>query len=72
MHLAHDLGLGQAEHIAVVAQGLGMVAKALAAKVFVAEALVLQHHPHRSVEDHDPLLEKPIETLANRNCTRHR
>ena len=41
------------------------------AELLVRQALVLEHDAHRSVEDHDPLLEKLIETLSNRCRYRH-
>ena len=63
--LGHELGLREAQDVAVVAQRLGVVAEPMAAEVLVAEALVLEHDAHRSVEDHDPALEEPLEALAN-------
>ena len=71
VHLRHELRLGEAEHVAVVAQRLGVVAETLAAELSVAEALVLEHHAHRPVEDRDPLLEQQVEALANGCCHRH-
>ena len=71
MHLRHELGLAQAKHVAVVAQRLRVVAKALTAELGVAEALVLQHHAHRPVEDHDPLPKQLIEALFHGRCHRH-
>ena len=65
MDLRHEVGLAQAQHVAVVAERLGVVAEPAAAEVFVAEALVLQHHAHRAVEDHDPALEELVEAFAN-------
>jgi len=64
-------GLGQVEDVAVVAQRLGVVLEALAAKLGVREAALLEHDPHRAVEDHDPLLEQPIEALVNRGGDCH-
>ena len=66
MHLRDELRLRQAEDVAVVAQRFGVIAEPLAAELLVGETFVLQHHAHRAVEDHDPLLKKLIETVANR------
>ena len=71
MHLRHEVGLGQAQDVAVVAQRFGVVAEPLASELLIAEAFVLQHHAHRPVEDHDPLLKQLIEPLSNRGCDGH-
>ena len=71
MDLRHEVWLGQAEDVAVVAQRPGMVAKTRAAELFIAEALVLQHHAHGPIKDHDPLAEQLIETLSGRGCRCH-
>ncbi len=71
MHLGDEPRLCEAEHVAVVAQRFGVIAEPLAAELLVGEAFVLEHHAHRAVEDHDPLLEKLIETLSNRCRGRH-
>jgi len=69
--LGDEVGLREAEHVAVVAQRLGVVAEEFATELLVGESFVLEHHAHRAVEDDDPLLEKLIETLANGCCPGH-
>ena len=66
MHLSNKVGLGEAKHVAVVAERLRMVAEPLAPKLRVAEASVLEHDAHRPVEDHDPLLEELLKALFDR------
>ena len=51
--------------------GLGWSLEALAAELGVREAALLEHDAHRAVEDHDPLLEQPIEALVDRGGDRH-
>ncbi len=71
MDLCHHVGLREVEDVAVVAQRLGVVLEALTAELRIGEAALLEHDPHRAVEDHDPLLEQPIEALVDRGGDRH-
>ena len=47
--------LGQAQHVAVAAEIARVVAETLAAEVGLGELVGLEHGPHRSVEDEDPV-----------------
>ncbi len=68
MDAADHVRSRQVEDVDVVLEQLGVVAEPLAAPVLFGQALLLQQHADRPVEDHDPLLEQPIETLANGGC----
>ncbi len=65
MDAADHVRSRQVEDVDVVLEQLGVVAEPLAAPVLFGQALFLQQHADRPVKDHDPLLEQPIETLAN-------
>ena len=41
-----------------------MIPEAFAAPVLLVQALLLEEHADRTVEDHDPLPEQLVETLA--------
>jgi hypothetical protein len=47
--------LGQAQQIAVAAEIARVVAETLAAEIRLAELVGLEHRPHRSVQDEDPV-----------------
>jgi hypothetical protein len=67
---AYQVRPGEAEDVDVVLEKLRVLSEPLAPPVLLGQTLPLQEHANRPVEDHDPLLEQPIETLACRSAGR--
>jgi len=65
MDAGDDLRPREVEKVDVVLEQLRVIAESLAPPVLFVQPLLLQEHADGPVEDHDPLLEQLVETLAS-------
>ncbi len=61
-----DIGLGEAEEIAVALEVLVMILEALAAEIGLGELELLQGGAHRAVDDDDAFLQEGFEGMERR------
>ncbi len=62
---ADDVGLGQHQQVVVALQVAGPVGEAVAAEVGLAQPVLLDHRPHRAVEDQDTLGQLGLELFSS-------
>src|SRR5579863_454957 len=66
MHLGDHLGTRQRENVVVAPEVAAVRTQALTAKAGLIELALLDHRAHRAIEQHDALIEQPLEALDAR------
>jgi hypothetical protein len=73
MHVRDEIRPGEHEQVVVAAEGGGVFAESIAAKILLAERVALEHRPHRPVEQQDAprqLFVKPLHRCDFRSARR--
>ncbi len=66
----HHVGPGEHQQIVVAPQIVGMPGESIAAKIRFGQLVALDHRPHRTIEDEDPLRQESMQ--RGQNISAHR